>query len=110
MYCKNCGKKLPDNARFCDRCNVSVRKKSDKMDLIGELKEERLARRKAKAVEERLKKIKKIKSRRRRLVFFVILGIIMLGVISGVFMYINYVKNSTFNQPIENAPVITDTP
>lgn len=80
------------------------------MNLIGELKEERLARRKAKAVEERLKKIKKIKSRRRRIVFFVILGVIMLGVISGVFMYINYVKNSTFHQPIENAPVITDTP
>lgn len=109
MYCKNCGKKLPDDARFCDRCNASVRKQSDKMNLIGELKEERLARRKAKAVEERLKKIKKIKSRRRRLIFFAVLGIIMLGVISGVFMYINYAKNSTFSQPIENAPIVTDT-
>ncbi|MCH5213130.1 MAG: zinc ribbon domain-containing protein [Oscillospiraceae bacterium] len=111
MYCKNCGKKLPDDARFCDRCNVSVRKKSDKMNLIGELKEERLARRKAKAIEERLKKIKKIKSRRRRLVFFLVLGVILLGVISAVVMYINIVKHSTFNhQPIEEAPVITDSP
>ena len=57
MYCKNCGKELPDDARFCDKCNMSVRKKEGKMDMIEELKEERLARQKAHEIEARLKKI-----------------------------------------------------
>ncbi|MGN0182341.1 MAG: zinc ribbon domain-containing protein [Candidatus Ornithomonoglobus sp.] len=101
MYCKNCGKKLPDDARFCDRCNMSVRKKDNKMDLIVELKEERLARRKAKAIEERQKKIKRIKRKRRGIVLSVIAIILGLGVISGVIAYINYVKTSTFNETTE---------
>ncbi len=103
VYCKNCGKKLPDNARFCDRCNMSVRKKEDKMNLIVELKEERLARRKAKAVEERQKKIKKIKRKRFGIALSVIAVILGLGVISGVIAYINFVKNSTFNETTEIA-------
>lgn len=84
MYCKKCGKSLPDDARFCDRCNMSVRKQSDKQDRIDELKEGRLARRQAKAVEERLKKIKKVKNKRVKTVIIVILLILLVGVLSGV--------------------------
>lgn len=101
MYCKNCGKKLPDDARFCDRCNMSVRKKEDKMNLIVELKEERLARRKAKAIEERQRKIRRIRRKRRGTVLSVIAIILGLGVISGVIAYINYIKTSTFNESTE---------
>lgn len=108
MYCKNCGKKLPDDARFCDRCNVSVRKKENKMELIEELKEERLARRKAKAIEERQKKIKRIKRKRRGVVVSVIAVILGIGVISGVIAYINYVQTSTFNDT--NIEQATETP
>ena len=64
MYCKNCGKTLPDDARFCDKCNMSVRQEKGKMELIEELKEERLARKKAHEVEDRLKNIKKIRRKR----------------------------------------------
>ncbi|MGN1115491.1 MAG: hypothetical protein ACI4TH_02870 [Candidatus Ornithomonoglobus sp.] len=71
------------------------------MNLIVELKEERLARRKAKAIEERQKKIKRIKRKRRGIVLSVIAIILGLGVISGVIAYINYVKTSTFNETVE---------
>ncbi|MGN0163242.1 MAG: hypothetical protein ACI4EA_06645, partial [Candidatus Ornithomonoglobus sp.] len=71
------------------------------MNLIVELKEERLARRKAKAIEERQKKIKRIKRKRRGIVLSVIAIILGLGVISGVIAYINYVKTSTFNETTE---------
>ncbi len=110
VYCKNCGKKLPDNARFCDRCNMSVRKKESRMELIEELKEERLARRKAQAVEERLKKIKKIKNKRRKMIASVICAVIALGIISGAGVYIYYAATSEFNQPLEDVPEITDVP
>lgn len=84
MYCKNCGKSLPDDARFCDRCNVSVRKKSDKQELIDELKEERLARRQAKAVEERLKKIKKVKTKKVKTGVAASVTVLLIGVLSFV--------------------------
>lgn len=101
VYCKNCGKKLPDNARFCDRCNASVRKKEDKMDLIEELKEERLARRKAQDIESKIKEIKRVKSRRRRTVFLIIGIILGMGVVSGIIVYINYMGTSHLNQGVE---------
>ncbi len=88
MYCKNCGKKLPDNARFCDRCNMSVRKIENKKERIVELKEERLARRQAKAVEERFKKIKKVKHKRYKNVAFVVLLVILVGALSVFFGWI----------------------
>lgn len=84
MYCKKCGKKLPDGARFCDRCNMSVRKQNGKKELIDELKEERLARRQAKAMEERLKKIKKVKSKRVKTAVTVVILIVLAGVLSAV--------------------------
>lgn len=95
MYCKNCGKELPDNARFCDKCNVSVRKKEGKMDMIEELKEERLARQKAHEIEARLKKIKKVKRKRYRAVALIILGVVAVwGAIVGLSFWNNY-KDST---------------
>lgn len=97
MYCKNCGKKLPDNARFCDRCNTSVRKKEDKMNLIEELKEERLARRKAQDIEEKIKEIKRVKNKKLRMIAMVIGAILGIGALSGVIVYINYSKTSGIN-------------
>lgn len=95
MYCKNCGKELPDDARFCDKCNMSVRKKEGKMDMIEELKEERLARQKAHEIEARLKKIKKVKRKRYRTVALVILGIVAVwGIIVGISYGINWGKDS----------------
>ncbi len=88
MYCKNCGKKLPDEARFCDRCNMSVRKKEGKKDRIAELKEERLARRQAKAVEERLKKMKKVKHRKYKNAAAIAVLVLLIGVASGVIGWI----------------------
>lgn len=89
MYCKNCGKKLPDNARFCDRCNLSVRQREAKMDIIEELKEERLARRKAQAIEQRLKKIQKIKRKRYKIAAAVALGVLAVWgvIVGGSFLY-----------------------
>ena len=95
MYCKNCGKELPDDARFCDKCNMSVRKKEGKMDMIEELKEERLARQKAHEIEARLKKIKKVKRKRYRAVVLVVLGIVAVwGIIVCVSYGINWEKDS----------------
>ena len=119
MYCKNCGKSLPDNARFCDKCNMSVRKEKGKMDMIEELKEERLARKKAHEIEERLKKIKKIKRKRYNAIALIVLGVIAVwGTIVGV-SYYNSWKNSTLKdaQPelidtekAEETPSVTDAP
>ena len=119
MYCKNCGKSLPDDARFCDKCNMSVRKEKGKMDMIEELKEERLARKKAHEIEERLKKIKKIKRKRYNAIALIILGVIAVwGAIVGV-SYYNSWKNSTLKdaQPelidtekAEETPSVTDAP
>ena len=105
MYCKNCGKKLPDDARFCDRCNMSVRKKEDRMELIGELKEERLARRKAKAIEERFKKIRKIRLRKYRIAVRIVILVVVLGVLSAFTSYIFYPNEHT-----EIVEVATETP
>ena len=109
MYCKNCGKKLPDNARFCDRCNTSVRKKSDKMDLIEELKEERLARQKVHRIEHRYKKMKQYKMRKHKRIFYFIIIAIILGILSAVLGYINYIRTSGFNVS-PDLPVTTEEP
>ncbi len=113
MYCKNCGKELPDDARFCDKCNMSVRKKEGKLDMIEELKEERLARQKAHEIEARLKKIKKVKRRRYRAVALVILGIVAVwGIIVGVSYGINWEKDSPLkgeNVELNPTPDVTAT-
>lgn len=105
VYCKNCGKKLPDDARFCDRCNMSVRKMGSKMEMIEELKEERLARKKAKAVQERYKKMQQRKKHRNRMIAGGIALVLVLGIISAVASNVYYRKNSGFN-----APSVTETP
>lgn len=97
MYCKNCGKKLPDNARFCDRCNMSVRKKSDKAELIEELKEERLARRKAQAVQERLRRMQTKQREKRKKMFVLSFSILIIGIISGIVAYLAFVNSSNYN-------------
>lgn len=107
MYCKNCGKKLPDDARFCDRCNMSVRKKEGKRAQIENLKEERLARKKAKAIEERLKNIKKVKRRRYTTVIYTIVGVILIG---GISVLISYCANSGENAFIQEEEFATPTP
>lgn len=109
MYCKNCGKKLPDDARFCDRCNMSVRKKGNsKKEQLEELKEGRLARRKARAEEERRKKIKQKKRQKRKKIAAVVGTIFVLGIIAAVISFRYVSKNSAIKQ---NEPeLITQTP
>ena len=110
MYCKNCGKDLPDNARFCDKCNMSVRKKERKMDLIEELKEERLARQKAHEIEARLKKIRRVKRKRYRAVALIILAVVLVwgGVI--IWTYIQESAKSTITNDRAEYNTPTATP
>ncbi len=107
MYCKKCGKKLPDDARFCDRCNTSVRKKEGRRAQIESLKEERLARKKAKAIEERLKNIKKVRRRKYITTIYVALGIVILG---GMSVLISYCANSRNNAFVTEEEFATPTP
>ena len=51
MYCKNCGKKLDKNTRFCERCGTSVNRENtppQKKEEIDELAKSRLERNVAK--------------------------------------------------------------
>ncbi len=57
---------------------MSVRKEKGKMDLIEELKEERLARKKAHEIEDRLKKIKKVRRKRYKIIALIVLGILII--------------------------------
>lgn len=99
MYCKNCGKKLSDSARFCDRCNMSVRKKEGKQHMIDELKEQRLARSKAKKIEDRLRKIKRVKRRRYNIIIAFIVTIVLAGGLSFAFSFMaNRSEESPFNK------------
>ena len=109
MYCKNCGKTLAEDARFCDNCNMSVRKEKGKMDLIEELKEERLARKKAHEVEHRLRSIKKIRRKRYKIIMLIVLGIIAIWV--GIFSmtFYNWWKDSSM-RPSQQTPVATAAP
>ena len=109
-YCKKCGKALPDTARFCDRCNTSVRQQSRKKALIDDLKEERLARRKAKEVEQRLRNIKRIKRRPVKLVVWAVIVLILLGVGSGVASNIIFSNSSSFKKGLDAVPDITEEP
>lgn len=109
-YCKKCGKALPDTARFCDRCNTSVRQQSKKKALIDDLKEERLARQKAKEVEQRLRNIKKIKRRPIKLAVWAIIVLILLGVGSGVASNIIFSNSSSFKNGLNAVPDITEAP
>lgn len=108
MYCKKCGKRLPLDARFCDRCNTSVRVRNGKMGQIEDLKEERLARQKAKEVEERLRSIKKVRTRRRQIVFGVIITLVVLGIASAVASNILFSRNSVLNNPIDDGAAATE--
>ena len=109
-YCKKCGKALPDNARFCDRCNTSVRQQSLKKALIDDLKEERLARQKAKEVEKRLRNIKKIRHRQIKLIIAAVIVLILLGVGSGVASNIFFSHSSSFRNGLDAVPGITEEP
>lgn len=108
MYCKKCGKRLPPGARFCDRCNTSVRSKGGKMDQIEDLKEERLARRKAKEVEERLKGIKKVRRKRYKIILGIIITLVVLGIASAIASNIMFSRNSMLNNPIDDVPDTTE--
>ena len=108
MYCKKCGKLLPPGARFCDRCNTSVRSRSGKKDQIEDLKEERLARKKAKEVEERLRNIKKVRRKRLQIVLGIIITLVVLGIASAVASNILFTRNSVLNNPIEDVPDTTE--
>lgn len=110
MYCKNCGKKLPDDARFCDRCNQSVRKQDDKAEQLAQLKAEREARKRAKEIERRLKNIKKIKRKRKAVILCIAAGVLLAGIVSGIFAYTTYLDNSGYDEPINDVSVITETP
>lgn len=109
MYCKNCGKTLPDDARFCDKCNTSVRREKGKMDLIEELKEERLARQKAHEIEDRLKKIKKVRRKRYKIIAIIVLSIIAIwAIIVGITQFA-FLKDSPLRGQ-EPQLQTTDTP
>lgn len=107
MYCKKCGKKLPEDARFCDRCNTSVRKKEGRRAQIENLKEERLARKKAQVIEERLKNIKRARRRRYITTVYIIAGVLVLG---GTSVLISYCANSRENAFITEEEFATQTP
>lgn len=106
MYCKNCGRKLPEDARFCDRCNMSVRKKVGRRAQIQSLKEERLARKRAQEIEERRKNIIKAKRRKCLATVYVILGVLILG---GVSILVSYCANSR-NNAFEPEEIVTQAP
>lgn len=77
------------------------------MDMIENLKEERLARKKAKAIETRLKNIKKIKRRRYTTVIYAILAILAIG---GVSVLVSYCANSGDNAFLEEPQYATEAP
>lgn len=86
---------------------MSVRKKEDKMDIIEELKEERLARKKANDIEERLKNIKKIKRKRYISVMTVSICAVVIGGASFAIGYLVTTKGSSEHP--DNTPVPTVT-
>jgi len=88
---------------------MSVRKKGSKLELIDELKAERLSRRKAKAIEERAKNIKKIRRARLKGFVLIVIAVILAGVVSGAIVYNRYSASTSFNQPVETAPQFTET-
>ena len=77
------------------------------MDIIEELKEERLARNKANAIEARLKSIKKIKRRRRTIAITAALSVVIAGVLS---FTIGYFITSYKSSIGVSEPVATATP
>lgn len=77
------------------------------MDVIEELKEERLARRKAKAIEERLKNIKKVKRRRYKALIIFIIVIVFVGGASGM---LSFVINNSKDSPFTQEPEYAETP
>lgn len=79
------------------------------MNLIEELKEERLARRQNHKRDEKIKALKKRKRKRFGLILSIIGGFAILGVISGIIMYISFINSSSFNANNESA-YATETP
>lgn len=72
LYCKNCGKELKDDARFCDRCGQSVRRsqqseRSVKARQIEELQRERIKRQRLmKAQEQREERVNNLKQQKKQ--------------------------------------------
>lgn len=102
MYCKRCGKELDDNARFCDRCGQSVRKKPN--NSRGEHIEdnnspERMDRREA----MQNKKNKKVQQKQRiakknkkpAVIITLIVIILLLLVVTVIISYLFYGMHST---------------
>lgn len=97
MYCKNCGRKLEEGTRFCDRCGQSVRQsqntgKEARQREIKELQEERRNRKQRLAEKEAKKDEKKVVKHKKKkngaLIFFVAVLLIML--VSAVTAYVIY--------------------
>ena len=85
-----------------------MRVKNGKMDQIEGLKEERLARQKAKEVEERLRNIKKVRRRRRQIILGIIIALAVLGIASAIASNLLFSRNSVLNNPIEDGAVATE--
>ncbi len=108
MYCKKCGRKLEDGARFCKRCGQSVRQnhntgKEARRKEIAKLKKERLDRKQKlqeQEIEKKLKKQKNKKKNQKRVVvlavsFVVLLCILIIAVIT-YFSAINQSKDAAW--------------
>ena len=78
------------------------------MDRIEGLKEERLARQKAKEVEERLRNIKKVKRRRHQIILGIIITLAVLGIASAVASNLLFSRNSVLNNPMEEGTAATE--
>lgn len=96
MYCKNCGRELKSEMRFCDRCGQSVRqgKKTEsaaRREELEALQEDRLNRRRKMAELEAKKAEKKqkrnmLKKKNKKLIYFI--AIILLAAVSAIITYI----------------------
>lgn len=36
MYCRNCGSKLKDNAKFCSKCGISIEEEKKVIEIVEE--------------------------------------------------------------------------
>lgn len=122
MYCKNCGRELKDDMRFCDRCGQSVRQgnkneRAAKRDEIEALKKERLNRKKkmaeleAKKAEEKKLRRKQRKALQQNPKFIYISITILLVIVSSVISYIvnTYNSNSKSWEAQDNSVALNAT-
>ena len=73
----------------------------NKQELIESLKEERIARRKLKTAQERLKKIKKVKRKRVQLIVWFVIIFAALGVVSFAVTNIWFSRHSDLTDEVE---------